>query len=317
MFFLSHWVCMAAARTVWFSFHLDCHKSAVSLSLKCFSDSDSCPNVRDWKPASVPPPAESMSSPTNTPLSPAISFILLSFVWFYIFLSTGHVLQSALSWCSACTSVLEGVFLMYPEKDVLHVHLLLCHLVLSHVWLWPFRALWTVAHQAPLSTGFCRQRYWSGLPFPSPGDLPNPRIKPRVSCIFGRFFTIWATREGLVSKNCRALRMVVYVRLFFCGNNYQHYYEHICFPLVIEKLFLLLRTFLFLGVCAMSLHSCPILCNSMDYSPPGSSVHGIFQARLLEWGCHSLQGILPPQWSNLHLLTSLALEDEFFTTSTT
>ena len=37
---------------------------------------------------------------------------------------------------------------------------------------------WTVAHQAPLSTGFPRQQYWSGLPFPTPGDLPDPRIKP-------------------------------------------------------------------------------------------------------------------------------------------
>ena len=36
---------------------------------------------------------------------------------------------------------------------------------------------WTVAHQAPLSMGFSRQEYWSGLPFPSPGDLPNPGIK--------------------------------------------------------------------------------------------------------------------------------------------
>ena len=36
----------------------------------------------------------------------------------------------------------------------------------------------TVAHQAPLSMGFSRQEYWSGLPFPSPGDLPHPGIKP-------------------------------------------------------------------------------------------------------------------------------------------
>ena len=39
--------------------------------------------------------------------------------------------------------------------------------------------LWTVAHQAPLSMGFSRQEYWTGLPFPSPGDLPDPGIKPR------------------------------------------------------------------------------------------------------------------------------------------
>ena len=38
---------------------------------------------------------------------------------------------------------------------------------------------WAVAHQAPLSMGFPRQEYWSWLPFPSPGDLPNPGIKPR------------------------------------------------------------------------------------------------------------------------------------------
>ena len=38
---------------------------------------------------------------------------------------------------------------------------------------------WTVAHQAPPSMGFTRQEYWSVLPFPSPGDLPNPGIEPR------------------------------------------------------------------------------------------------------------------------------------------
>ena len=38
---------------------------------------------------------------------------------------------------------------------------------------------WTVAHQAPPFMGFSRQEYWSGLPFPSPGDLPDPGIEPR------------------------------------------------------------------------------------------------------------------------------------------
>ena len=42
-----------------------------------------------------------------------------------------------------------------------------------------FVTLWTVAYQASLSMGFSRQEYWSGLPFPSPGDLPDPRIEPR------------------------------------------------------------------------------------------------------------------------------------------
>ena len=47
---------------------------------------------------------------------------------------------------------------------------------LSHVRL--FATPWTVAYQAPLSMGFSRQEYWSGVPFPSPGDLPDPGIKP-------------------------------------------------------------------------------------------------------------------------------------------
>ena len=41
-----------------------------------------------------------------------------------------------------------------------------------------FATPWTVAYQAPLSMGFSRQEYWSGLPFPSPGDLPDPGIEP-------------------------------------------------------------------------------------------------------------------------------------------
>ena len=65
---------------------------------------------------------------------------------------------------------------------------------------------WTAAHQAPLSMGFSRQEYWSGLPFPSP------------------------MQESEVSQLC------------------------------------------------------PTLSNPVDYSPPVSSVHGIFQARILEWG---------------------------------
>ena len=47
---------------------------------------------------------------------------------------------------------------------------------------------WTVACQATLSMGFPRQEYWSGLPFYSPGDLPNPGIKPTSPSLEGRFF---------------------------------------------------------------------------------------------------------------------------------
>ena len=41
-----------------------------------------------------------------------------------------------------------------------------------------FAIPWTIAHQVPLSMGFSRQEYWSALPFPSPGDIPDPEIEP-------------------------------------------------------------------------------------------------------------------------------------------
>ena len=54
-----------------------------------------------------------------------------------------------------------------------------CELVKSLSRVRLFTTLWTVAYQAPPSMGFSRQEYWSGLPFPSPGDLPNPGIESR------------------------------------------------------------------------------------------------------------------------------------------
>ena len=54
------------------------------------------------------------------------------------------------------------------------IHVCLITSVLSD----SFLTLWTIAHQAPLSMGFSRQEYWSGLPIPSPGDLPNPGMEP-------------------------------------------------------------------------------------------------------------------------------------------
>ena len=54
--------------------------------------------------------------------------------------------------------------------------------LLSHVQL--FVTPWTVARQAPLSMKFCRQEYWSGLPFPPPEDLPNPGTEPRSPALW-------------------------------------------------------------------------------------------------------------------------------------
>ena len=85
-----------------------------------------------------------------------------------------------------------------PQDQVVHSSLLLLLLLsrFSHVQL--FAILWTVAHQAPLSRGFSRQEYWSGLPCPPPGNLPNPGIEPTSltsPALAGRFFTTSATWE--------------------------------------------------------------------------------------------------------------------------
>ena len=78
-----------------------------------------------------------------------------------------------------CDRFYFSVF-FYPSWDEVFVDNHCIHKnsvkLLSRVWL--FAILWTVGHQAPLSMGFPRQECWSGLPFPSPGDIPDPGIKP-------------------------------------------------------------------------------------------------------------------------------------------
>ena len=68
---------------------------------------------------------------------------------------------------------------------------------LSHVWF--FATPWTVAHQAPPSRGFSRQEYWSGLPFPSPGDLPDPGIEPRSPTLEADALTSEPLRNTTIS----------------------------------------------------------------------------------------------------------------------
>ena len=67
--------------------------------------------------------------------------------------------------------------------------------------------LWTGACQAPVSLGFPRQEYWSGLPCPPPGDLPDLGIKPASLmslALAGRFFTTSATWEARVTYLCQS-----------------------------------------------------------------------------------------------------------------
>ena len=106
--------------------------------------------------------------------------------------------------------------------------------LLSHVQL--FAIPWTVAYQAPPSMEFSRQKYWSGLPFPSPGDLPDPGIEPR-------FPTLQA--DGLLSEppgkplyTCTTSNLSI-----FCWWTFRFFQE-----------------------------SCLTLCNPMDSNMPGFPV---------------------------------------------
>ena len=77
---------------------------------------------------------------------------------------------------------------------VLLIHPCVCAKCFSCVWL--FATLWTIACQAPLSVGFSKQEYWSGLPCLPPGALPYTGIKPASPALAGGFFTTSATWEA-------------------------------------------------------------------------------------------------------------------------
>ena len=80
-----------------------------------------------------------------------------------------------------------------------------------------FATLWTVACQVPLFMGFSRQEHWSGLPFPPPGNLPDPGIKPSSPALAGRFFTTAAPEKPTNTSTCnqKELLQVYYLCCFF------------------------------------------------------------------------------------------------------
>ena len=87
---------------------------------------------------------------------------------------------------------------------------------------------WTVARQAPPSMGFSRQEYWSGLLFPSPGDLPNPGIKPKSPTLQADALT-----SAPPGKPLRSLLLVGHniISLSLCfGGGRQEYWSGLPFP---------------------------------------------------------------------------------------
>ena len=152
-----------------------------------------------------------------------------------------------------------------------------------------FATPWTVAHQAPPSMEFSRREYWSGLPFPSPGDLPDSGIEPwpllsradalpseppgnnqvtqlllsdKINSVSGSWTRVFCAFLRPLCLLCHLLFCDIYLLLglrFQTSSDLQHvvHVRASCFS----------RVWLFATPC----------------SPPGSSVHGILQARVLEW----------------------------------
>ena len=139
-----------------------------------------------------------------------------------------------------------------------------CYLVTSSCL--TLATLWTVACQAPLFTGFSRQEYWSGLPFPSPRDLPHPGIKPRSPTLQAHFL------PAELPGKYRLFPFKTFLKLL------RLFYECILLLPSGPQLFCRERK-----KETEVAHSCPTLCNPMDCSPPGFFISQIFQTRILEW----------------------------------
>ena len=74
---------------------------------------------------------------------------------------------------------------------------------------------WTVVYQASLSMGFSRQEYWSGLPFPSPGDLPDPRIEPRSPALQADSLPSEPPGKPILLVN-----VLIYRQTYFCKDGF-------------------------------------------------------------------------------------------------
>ena len=146
---------------------------------------------------------------------------------------------------------------------------------------------WTVARQAPLSMEFSRQEYWSGVPLPPPGDLPDPGIEAASltsPALASRFFTTSATWEAHRMAPAAESHQSC---LTLCdridgsppgsrpwdspGKNTGVACHFLPQRMKVKRE-------------REVAQSCPTLRDPMDCSLPGSSVHGISQARVLEWG---------------------------------
>ena len=126
--------------------------------------------------------------------------------------------------------------------------------------------LQTVAHQAPPSMGFSRQEYWSGLPFPSPGDPPNPGIEPSSPAL---------QADSLLSEPPGNPSICIKNHEFLWYLQFQSNYTGF---VLASFLYIFITPFSnnekidTYTVCCSVAKSCPTLCDPMDCSMPDSSV---------------------------------------------
>ena len=182
---------------------------------------------------------------------------------------------------------------------------------LSRVWL--FATPGTVAHQAPPSMGFSRQEYWSGVPFPSPEDLPDPGIEPRSPALeadaltseppgkqsktyfytvisrlpfFSRFEKKKVKIKYIKKKKQWSIKRTYFLHIFFELRSFERPTSYGNKPWQLTKR----KTTPFndssVFVVQLLSHD-PLFCNHRDCSQSGSSVHKISLARLLEWAAIS------------------------------
>ena len=123
--------------------------------------------------------------------------------------------------------------------------------------------LWTAAHQAPPSTGFSRQEYWSGLPFPSI-SMQNPEAEIRKGKSETNRKPVYPSFVILVLNKILTVHLLRVRYYFRCWRRSPGYIQ--------DSLVLSLQVL----SAAKSLQSCLTLRDLMDSSPPGSSIHRIF-----------------------------------------
>ena len=136
--------------------------------------------------------------------------------------------------------------------------------------IWLFVTLWAVVGQIFLSMGFTRQKYWSGLPFPPLGDLPDPGIKPTTltsPALAGRFFTTSAIWEALKRVSCSVMShslgplwTVACQTPLSMEVSRQEYWSGLPFPSPVD-----------LPDTGMKPRSCTLQADSIPSEPPGKS----------------------------------------------